>query len=98
MNRRDMRTRTDTPQNFARAEQSPGYISLYMQLTLDERMDALEKQVAALTVGLAVEPPRGKDWHATFGLSKDDPEFDEMIRLGRLYRTAAGSNEGCAHP
>ncbi|GEM_PF-1596330 len=30
--------------------------------------------------------PRVKDWRATFGMSRNDPDFDELVRLGREIR------------
>jgi len=50
-------------------------------------MKMVEKKVAALAIGLTKgKSRRKKDWRTTIGLSKDDPGFEEMIRLGRAYR------------
>ncbi len=68
-----------------------------MPLNLEQRMDALERQVGALADRLAKASPGSKHWRASFGLSKDDPEFDEMIRLGQLYRKGSADGDDCAH-
>ena len=46
------------------------------------RERAAEKQAAAARL----IRERGMDIQRTFGLSKDDPDFDECVRLGREYR------------
>ena len=46
------------------------------------RMRAAEKQAAAARL----IRERGMDIQRTFGLSKDDPDFDECVRLGREFR------------
>ena len=53
--------------------------------TLVERVDNLEKELAEIKREIAGKPAK-KDWRAWCGTSKDDPVFDEMIRLGREYR------------
>ena len=58
-----------------------------MKQTLEERVKELEEKVAAMTTGLSpVATPRKKDWRRSFGMSAEDPHFEEMIRLGREYR------------
>ena len=50
-----------------------------------ERVAILEKELTRLKhiiQGTRVE----KDWRKTFGMSANDPGFDEMIRLGREIR------------
>ncbi len=56
-----------------------------MQATLDERVDALERQVRALTEIVAGKKP-ARDWRSTFGWARDDEGFDEMVRLGEEIR------------
>ena len=56
-----------------------------MSLTLEQRVDELEKQVTALTEKVN-NLPRQKDWRRTIGIFHDDPTFDEVVRLGREYR------------
>ena len=58
-----------------------------MPITLEDRVSTLEERLEALTRLLRTARPAAKDWRSTFGLSKDDPGFDEMNRLGRDYRT-----------
>lgn len=55
-----------------------------MPTTLKERVDALEKRVAELAETVAA--PGKKDWRRTFGASKSDAGFDEMIELGQGIR------------
>jgi hypothetical protein len=56
-----------------------------MQATLNDRVDALERQVRTLT-----EIVKGKeaahDWRSTFGASAHDEGFEEMVRLGEEIR------------
>ena len=59
--------------------------SLNMSQTLEMRVETLEKKVAALSA----EPnqlSRKKDWRRTIGIFKNDPDFEEAVRLGREYR------------
>ena len=61
---------------------------------LEQRLNDLEQQVAELR--REVKPLRPfADAAGTFGLFADDPEFDEVVRLGREYReqTNAETNE-----
>ena len=56
-----------------------------MSTTIEERVAILEKELIRLKQiiqGTRVEP----DWRKTFGMSANDPGFDEMIRLGREIR------------
>jgi len=53
-----------------------------MPQTLEERMEALEKKVNEL----AAQQGGKKSWKETFGLSRDDPGFQEMAQLGQEYR------------
>lgn len=61
-----------------------------MGTTLKERVEKLEQQVAELSKALELPKPRGKpgrdDWKKTFGMSANDPGFEEMVRLGREWR------------
>jgi hypothetical protein len=59
------------------------YISS-MPPTLQERVELLEKKVAAL--GSSSPSGRIKNPWRTYGVFKDDPEFEAAIRLGREYR------------
>jgi hypothetical protein len=53
-----------------------------MTLTLEERVELLEKKFVELTGS----EPKGKTWQRTFGMSREDPGFEEMMRLGQEYR------------
>ena len=56
-----------------------------MRTTIEERVTILEKELTRLQQiiqGTRVE----KDWRKTFGMSANDPGFDDMIRLGREIR------------
>jgi hypothetical protein len=52
--------------------------------TLEKRVEELERKVAELME--QVLPMRRKDCRRTFGIFKDDPDFEEAVRLGREYR------------
>ena len=56
-----------------------------MSQTLEQRVEELEKKVAELSrkPGPSL---RKKDPWRTFGIFKDDPDFQEAVRLGREYR------------
>ena len=66
-----------------------------MAQTLEQRMLELEKKVAELAAQTAAAPGRDA-WRRTFGLSRDDPEFEEMIRLGQQYRQNLGNQNNGA--
>ena len=57
-----------------------------MTQTLEKRVEKLEHKLAKLTTRFAGREPRKKDWKRTFGLSRGDDGFQEMMRLGRQYR------------
>lgn len=61
-----------------------------MSETVEKRLERVEAELAALKRRLdaAVGAERSKDWRRTFGMSANDPDFDEMIRLGKEYRQA----------
>ena len=69
-----------------------------MSATLETRVEALEHEVSG-TKAMLGGRQRVKDWRATFGMSRNDPDFDELVRLGREMSdqeseggtTAAGS-------
>ena len=53
--------------------------------TLEKRVEDLEKKVAELSSNPS-PAVRKKDPWRTYGLFKDDPDFEEAVRLGREYR------------
>lgn len=56
-----------------------------MSQTLEKRVEKLEKKVLELSAPLILSN-RKKDWRRTIGLFRNDPEFEEAVRLGRKYR------------
>ena len=57
---------------------------------LEEKVNDLERQVAQLRVeNKALRPMQHVQ--DTFGMFADDPEFDEIVRLGRQYRDQANA-------
>jgi hypothetical protein len=61
-----------------------------MSQTLEKRVKALERKFAELTNGVMARKPRKRDWRRTFGLSRGDAGFKEMVKLGRQYRQSLG--------
>jgi hypothetical protein len=55
-----------------------------MSAGLERRMADLEKEMTDLKK--TVQAEQGKDWRKTFGMSQNDPGFEEMVRLGREIR------------
>ncbi len=47
-------------------------------LELQEKVEELEKRIPAVC--------STRPWRDTFGMFADDPEFDEVLRLGREFR------------
>ena len=59
--------------------------------TLEQRVAALEREVAELKRRLALSQGK-KNWiEAITGSMKDYPEFEEVVRLGREYRRSQKS-------
>ena len=56
-----------------------------MSQTLEKRLEALEKKVAELSRRPARANGVKNPWR-TYGAFRDDPEFEEAVRLGREYR------------
>lgn len=56
-----------------------------MSGTLETRVEALEHEVSGMKAILGGRQ-HVKDWRATFGMSRNDPDFDELVRLGREIR------------
>lgn len=57
-------------------------------LTLDERVAALEKELAEMKAQRSAEPARSPVpwWGSIWGAFKDDVDYAEAMRLGREYR------------
>ncbi len=59
---------------------------------LEERLTELERQVAALQ--RQVNPLRPlASVQGTFGLFANDPDFDEIVQLGREYREQVNAED-----
>lgn len=55
------------------------------QITLEERVSVLEKELADLKQ--ASHPgPTAKNWRKTVGMFDDDPGIEQVHRLGQEYR------------
>lgn len=66
-------------------------------VTIEERLTALEEQVARIaeTTTTPPTPPTNLPWwKKIIGIYKDDPEFDEAERLGREYRASTRLEAG----
>lgn len=59
-----------------------------MAATLEERVEALERKLAELQVQPWLSPPVKKDPLSIFGAAKDDPLFEESVKLGEEWRTS----------
>ena len=57
--------------------------------SLEERVQALEEEVAALKKWLEAETPKHVNWiERITGTFESDPEFAEIVRLGAEIRRA----------
>lgn len=56
-----------------------------MPRTLEKRVEQLEKKIAELSNEKTRSTRRKNPWR-TYGAFKDDPDFENAIRLGREYR------------
>jgi len=59
---------------------------------LEEKVNDLERQVAQLRAENKSLRPM-KHMADTFGMFADDPEFDEIVRLGRQFRDQANADD-----
>ena len=59
---------------------------------LERKVNDLERQVVQLQQALRPLRPLGRV-EDTFGMFADDPDFDEVLRLGREYRDQANAEE-----
>jgi hypothetical protein len=56
-----------------------------MPQTLEKRVEWLEKKVAKLSAKPKQSARKKNPWR-TFGVFKNDSDFEEAVRLGRKYR------------
>ena len=59
-----------------------------MNESVEQRLEALEKEVAKLRGQLAELKPREKDWTRSIGIFANDPVFESAMKLGREWREA----------
>lgn len=62
-----------------------------MNSTLEQRVEALERELATLKSAQSrpqLSPPINKDWRSTFGWARNSPEFDRAMDAGEAYRKA----------
>jgi hypothetical protein len=58
-----------------------------MSANLEQRVAALERQVALLRQGYESSAPAGRAWlDDLYGKFAGDPIFDQAMKLGRKYR------------
>jgi len=58
-------------------------------LTVEERLTALEQELQALKQQVTVQKDHRSWIEKIAGTFKDDPDFEEIVRLGREFRKAA---------
>lgn len=59
------------------------------QLTVEERLTALEKELRELKQQVTVQIDQRSWIEKIAGTFKDDPDFEEIVRLGREFRKTA---------
>ncbi|MCX6917149.1 MAG: hypothetical protein NT167_29615 [Verrucomicrobia bacterium] len=69
-----------------------------MSQTIEKRVEELEHKFTDLTAQFADVKSRQKDWCRTFGMSRDDEGFKEMLSLGREYRQSLRLSHGGGVP
>lgn len=55
-------------------------------ISLEERVSALEAEMKRLKQVQNVEPAKAPWWQQRFGAFKDDPVYEDAMRLGKEYR------------
>ena len=62
---------------------------------IEERLSALEEEVAQLKAKSMTEPVRQSErwWHKIAGTFADNPDFEEAMRLGREWRESQNKIE-----
>ena len=59
-----------------------------MNESVEQRLEALEKQVAEMRQQLAEMKPDAKNWEHSIGIFENDPVFESAMKLGREWREA----------
>jgi hypothetical protein len=65
-----------------------------MSMTIEQRLENVERELAALKGEIKALKPEPNWISAISGTFKDDPEFDEVLRLGKEIRDADRPEEG----
>ena len=66
-----------------------------MAVKLEQRVTALERQVAQLLQGQSNAVAAGRDWvDDLYGKFADDPIFERAMKLGRSYRKSLRPRAG----
>ncbi len=65
-----------------------GEFIMATDVSIEQRLAAVEKELAALKARLENGVPAPKGVEAFIGTFKDDPEYEEIVRLGRQFREA----------
>lgn len=59
------------------------------QLTIEERLTNIEQDLAEMKRLFTVQQDKKKSWiEEISGTFKDDPDFDEIVKLGQQFRTS----------
>ena len=59
-----------------------------MALSLEERVSVLEKQIAKLESCSSAQTPQVPWWEKIRGTFKEDPIYDEAMKLGQEWRSS----------
>ncbi len=62
--------------------------------TIEQRLENVERELAALKGEVQSLKPVANWINSICGTFKDDPEFDEVLRLGKEFRDAQQSRDG----
>jgi hypothetical protein len=64
-----------------------------MSMTLEKRVEELERKFSRLAEQTAASK---KNWQRTFGFSREDEGFGDLVRRGEEYRRSLGNGNGRA--
>lgn len=64
------------------------------QFSIEQRLEALEREVAQLRQRLLSAPTNGNWVDEIAGSMKQFPEFDDVVRMGREFRQSLPSEFG----
>jgi hypothetical protein len=87
--RKSRNSRNDWTGELARLQRSRYHRGMSSQQTTEERLTKVEKELAELKRRLSSQKD-GKSWVETIaGTFENDPEFEEIVKLGREFRKSA---------